>query len=134
MTRSSSCAFFSISQVRSFKKPLPSVAPHALHRAQLDPEHVRRLFVSQPEEVLDFHELAPFRIDLGKLIEEPVHRDRLVDFSSLGGQKVFHALQRDELRVRASARVVNQVPTHGSSSYSEKMPTIPPISILGRDQ
>ena len=39
----------------------------------------------------------------------------------------------DKLRVGPSTRMVNQVPTHGSGSNSEKMLPVPPIPILGRN-
>ena len=55
-------------------------------------------------------------------------------FGAVGREKVLDSLERDELRVRPSARMVDQVPAHGSSSYSEKMLPVLPIPIFGGDQ
>ena len=43
------------------------------------------------------------------------------------------ALQRDELRIGSSTSMVDQVPTHGPSSYSEEMLPVLPIPVLGGD-
>src|SRR5258706_11339493 len=48
--------------------------------------------------------------------------------------QLFHTLQRNELPVRASAGMINQIMAHGSGGDSEKMVPAPTIPIFGSDQ
>ena len=49
-------------------------------------------------------------------------------------QKILHAFHGYEFGVRPRASVIDQIPSHGPSSYSEEMLPILPISIFGRHQ
>ncbi len=51
----------------------------------------------------------------------------------IGRKKIFQSFQRHELRDGPSARMIDQISSHGSSRYSEKMLPVLPIPILGRD-
>src|ERR1700719_1632671 len=134
MTKSSSCALLSIAGLHVFKEPLPGVTPHALHGASFQTEHLGRFFIRESGEVFALLQRAPPRLGFRELLQKPIDGDAQVQLDARGGKEVFDALERDEIRIGPPARVVNKVPTHSSSSYSEKMLPVPPISILGCNQ
>src|SRR5262249_5822699 len=111
--------------------PLPGLEPHSLHGAELHTQHVRRLLVGESEEVLHLDQRAPFRLGGCEPFEEPVHGNGHVHSGAAGGEKVLNSIEGHELRVRASAGMVDQVSAHGSTCYSEKMPPILPILVFG---
>src|SRR5258708_7884703 len=82
--------------LRLFKEPPAGVAPHALHAAELNSHYFRRFFVVQPDEVLQLHEGAPFRLALREIIQELVDRDSETDFGAIGGKKRLQLFESHE--------------------------------------
>jgi len=120
--------------LHSFEQPLSRVQPHALHSAEFQAEDVGSFLISKSEKVFDLHKRAPLRVRSAELLQQAIYRNGLIDFDAIGSEKILNSVQRDELRVGPSARVIDQVPTHRSSRYSEEMLPVPPIAILGANQ
>src|SRR5579862_2629620 len=133
MTSSSFRACLVIAGLHVFKEPLPGIAPHALHGADLQIQHLGRFLVRESKKVLHLNERAPLGSCFPELIQKAVDRNREIQFDAGSGEQILNSLERDKLRTRTSARMVDKVAAHSSSSYSEKMLSILPISIFGRD-
>src|ERR1700733_8028853 len=121
MTRSSSFVLLSMAGLHMLKEPLPGIAPHALHGANFQTERLGRFFVGESEEVFHLHECAPLRLRFRELLQKPIDGNGLVQLRAGGRQEVFDSLERYQLRIGTPAGMINQVSTHSSSSYSEKM-------------
>ena len=64
----------------------------------------------------------------------PRDRQRL-HVNALHGKQVLGGIKGDEVHIaRPSARMIDEIMPHGSSRYSEEMPPVPPIPVLGRHQ
>src|ERR1700720_531642 len=131
MTNSSFCSWSGMARLHSFKQPLPGVVPPPLHGVKLHAEGFRGFLIGQPKEELHFDDLAPLRLGFAQPVEEAVDGQSQVHLSAGRRKQVLDSLEGHEVRIGASARVVDQVPTHGSSSNSEKMLPILPIPVFG---
>src|SRR5579864_875760 len=134
MVDSSSRTLVCIARLHSLKQPLPSLPPHSLHRTQLHAQSFGGLFVREAQEVLDLDYRAPLRMDLLELFQELIHGNGGGYLSAAGRKQILDRIDRDELRASAFPRNVDEIPAHGSRSYSEKMPPALPISIFCRYQ
>lgn len=73
-------------------------------------------------------------MDRGQLLQKPVHRQRRLDPRRIAAQELLHSVQRDKLRRRPPAGMIDQITAHGSSRDREEVAAVLPIPVLGAHQ
>jgi hypothetical protein len=122
-----------MSRFQLFKQPLARVTPATLQRAELDTEGIRGFFVGEAEEIFDFDDVAPLGLDGVQLVKKIIHDNGLIKLWAHGRKQIFNP-ERSESGDGPAARVIDEVPAHGSGGYREEVSAVLPILISRADE
>jgi hypothetical protein len=111
-------------------QPLSCFEPHALHRAEFQPQGGCSFFVSESEEVFNLNQFAGVGIYFIQTIQELINGNSCFEFCRTGTKKLTHVFERRKLCIRPLTRVIDKLSTHRTAGDCEKMRSILPVTIL----